>query len=108
MRAVNLLPEEDGPGIVSATFGRGASARRVLSGSGIAAGVLAILFAGLFIHQRGVVDDRRTSLHDVETRLIAAQARAAAVEEGACCKPGSPGGLPDGRLAADRLGGRVA
>lgn len=81
MRAVNLLPEEERPGTRLATFGRGASARRVLSGSGIAAGVLAILFAGLFIHQRGVVDDRRTSLHDVETRLIAAQARAAAVEE---------------------------
>jgi len=80
MRAVNLLPEELRPGNRWASIGRGASARRVLGGSGIAAGVLALAFAGLFIHQRGVVDDRRTELHDVETRLVAAQAQAAAVQ----------------------------
>ena len=57
MRAVNLLPEEARPGNRWAAIGRGASARRVLGGSGIAAGVLALAFAGLFLHQRGVVDD---------------------------------------------------
>jgi len=81
MRAVNLLPEELRPGNRWVAIGRGASARRVLGGSGIAAGVLALAFAGLFIQQRGVVDDRRTALQSVETRLIAAQARAAAVEQ---------------------------
>ena len=52
MRAVNLLPEEERPGNRWAAVGRGASARRVLGGSGIAAGVLALAFAGLFMHQR--------------------------------------------------------
>lgn len=80
MRAVNLLPEEARPGSRWAAIGRGASARRVLGGSGIAAGVLALAFTGLFVHQRGVVEDRRTALHDVETRLVAAQAQAAAVQ----------------------------
>ena len=80
MRAVNLLPKDARPGSRWATIGRGASTRRVLGGSGIAAGVLALAFAGLTVHQRGVVEDRRSSLHDVETRLVAAQARAAAVQ----------------------------
>ena len=69
MRAVNLLPEDLRPGHRLASIGRGASARRVLGGSGIAAGVLALAFAGVTLHQRGVVDDRRTALADVETRL---------------------------------------
>lgn len=81
MRAVNLLPADERPGNRWVSLGRGVSGRHVLGGSGIAAGVLALVFAGLFLHQRGVVDDRRTELHDVETRLIASQARAAAVEE---------------------------
>ena len=80
MRAVNLLPEESRPGNRWAAIGRGASARRVLGGSGVAAGVLALAIAGLFMYERGVVDDRRTTLHDVETRLVAAQAQAAAVQ----------------------------
>ena len=80
MRAVNLLPDEERPGNRWAAIGRGASARRVLGGAGIAAGVLALAFAGLTVHQRGVVDDRRTALHDVETRLVAAQAQAAVVQ----------------------------
>lgn len=80
MRAVNLLPEENRPGSRWAAIGRGASARRVLGGAGIAAGVLALAFAGLFMYQRGVVEDRRTALHEVETRLVAARAQAAAVQ----------------------------
>ena len=81
MRAVNLLPEDLRPGHRLASIGRGASARRVLGGSGIAAGVLALAFAGVTLHQRGVVNDRRTTLADVETRLTAAQARAVVVEQ---------------------------
>ncbi len=80
MRAVNLLPEELRPGARWASVGRGASARHVLGGSGIAAGVLALAFTGLLMHERGVVDDRRSALHDVETRLVAAQAQAAEVQ----------------------------
>ncbi len=80
MRAVNLLPLEARPGSRWARVGRGASARRILGGSGIAAGVLALAFVGLFIQERNVVDDRRTTLHDVETRLVAAQAQAATVQ----------------------------
>jgi Tfp pilus assembly protein PilN len=80
MRAVNLLPLEARPGSRLLTVGREASARRVLSRAGIAAGVLAIAFTGLTVHQRGVVDDRRAELHDVETRLVAAEARAAEVK----------------------------
>ena len=81
MRAVNLLPEDQRPGSRLATIGRGASARRVLGGAGVAAGVLALAFAGLTLHQRGVVHDRRTELHDVEARLVAAQAQAVAVQQ---------------------------
>ena len=80
MRAVNLLPDELRPGARWASVGRGASARHVLGGSGIAAGVLALAFTGLLMHERGVVDDRRSALHDVETRLVAAQAQAAEVQ----------------------------
>jgi len=81
MRAVNLLPEDQRPGSRLATIGRGASARRVLGGAGVAAGVLALAFAGLTLHQRGVVHDRRTELHDVEARLVAAQAQALEVQQ---------------------------
>jgi Tfp pilus assembly protein PilN len=80
MRAVNLLPIEARPGSRLLTVGREASARRVLSRAGIAAGVLALAFTGLTVHQRGVVDDRRKELHEVETRLVAAEARAAEVK----------------------------
>jgi Tfp pilus assembly protein PilN len=80
MRAVNLLPLEARPGSRLLTVGREASARRVLSRAGIAAGVLAVAFTGLTVHQRGIVDDRRNELHDVETRLVAAEARAAEVK----------------------------
>ena len=80
MRAVNLLPIEARPGTRWATVGREASARRVLSGAGIAAGVLALLFTVLAIHQRGIVEDRRVELQSVETRLVAAEARAAEVQ----------------------------
>ncbi len=86
MRPVNLLPEELRPGNRLAAIGRGASARRVLGGSGVAAGVLALAFGGLFMHQRGVVDDRRSSLHEVETRLVAAQAQAATVQAAQAAK----------------------
>ncbi len=86
MRAVNLLPEEARPGSRWASIGRGASARRVLGGSGIAAGVLALAFAGLSLYQRGVVDDRRAALHGVETRLIAVSPQAAAVEAAAAAR----------------------
>jgi Tfp pilus assembly protein PilN len=81
MRAVNLLPIDARPGHRLATVGREASARRVLSVAGIAAGVVALCFAGLAVHQRGVVEDRRSELHDVQTRLVAAQARAARVQQ---------------------------
>jgi Tfp pilus assembly protein PilN len=80
MRAVNLLPVDARPGSRLLTVGREASARRVLSRAGIAAGVLALAFTGLVVHQRGIVDDRRKELHDVETRLVAAEARAAEVK----------------------------
>ena len=81
MHAVNLLPLDARPGSRWLVAGREASARRVLSGAGIAAGVLALSFGGLFVQQRSVVDDRRAELHDVETRLVAAQARAAEVQQ---------------------------
>ena len=76
MRAVNLLPEDARPGSRWATFGRGVSARRVLGSSGVAAGVLVLLFAGVTLHLRSVAGERRTELHDVQARLVAAQAQA--------------------------------
>ena len=69
-----------GQGSRWATLGRGASARRVLGGTGVAAGVLALAFAGLTLYQRDVVDQRRTDLHDVQARLIAAEAQAVVVQ----------------------------
>jgi Tfp pilus assembly protein PilN len=80
MRAVNLLPVDARPGSRLLAVGRDVSARRVLSRAGVAAGVLALAFTGLVVHQRGIVDDRRKELHDVETRLVAAEARAAEVK----------------------------
>lgn len=79
MRAVNLLPDELRPGHRWANIGRRAQARRVLGVAGIAAGVLAILFAGLVVHARGVVADRQAELREVEARLVAAEAKAAEV-----------------------------
>ena len=76
MRAVNLLPADARPGSRWATFGRGVSARRVLGSSGVAAGVLVLLFAGVTLHLRSVAGERRTELHDVQARLVAAQAQA--------------------------------
>ena len=81
MRAVNLLPEDQRPGSRWTTIGRGASARRVLGGAGVAAGVLALAFAALTLQQRNIVDERRTELHDVEARLVAAQAQAVEVQQ---------------------------
>jgi Tfp pilus assembly protein PilN len=76
MRAVNLLPVDARPGSRWATIGREASARRILGGSGVAAGVLVLAFAGLTLHQRSVVGQRRTELHDAQAQLVAAQAKA--------------------------------
>lgn len=81
MRAVNLLPDDQRPGSRWTTIGRGASARRVLGGAGVAAGVLALAFAALTLQQRNIVDERRTELHDVEARLVAAQAQAVEVQQ---------------------------
>ena len=81
MRAVNLLPEDARPGSRWTAVGRGASARRVLGGTGVAAGVLALAFAGATLHQRSVVDERRTDLHDAQARLVAAQAQAVRVQQ---------------------------
>ena len=77
MRAVNLLPNDARPGSRWATIGRGASARRVLGGSGIAAGVLVLAFAGLTLHERSVAGKRRTQLHDIQAQLVIVQAEAA-------------------------------
>ncbi len=81
MQAVNLLPVELRPGRRWATIGRGASVRRVLGGSGVAAGILALAIGGLSLHQRSVVDDRQSDLVGAEARLVAAQAKAAAVRQ---------------------------
>ena len=42
--------------------------------------MLALLVTVLAVHQRGVVEDRRVELHNVETRVVAAEARAAEVQ----------------------------
>ena len=81
MRAVNLLPLEARPGNRWATFGRGASARRVLGGSGVAALVLVLAFAALTLYQRSVVGDRQTERDDVQARLVATQAQAAEAQQ---------------------------
>ena len=79
MRAVNLLPQELRPGHRWARIWRRAEARRVLGAAGVAAGVLAIAFAGLVVHERGVVADRQAELREVQARLVAAEAKAAEI-----------------------------
>jgi Tfp pilus assembly protein PilN len=80
MRAVNLLPLDARPGARWATVGRDASAPRVLSFAGGIATGLALLVTALAIYQRDIVDGRRVELQNVETRLVAAEARAADVQ----------------------------
>ena len=81
MQAVNLLPIELRPGPRWKTIGRGASARRVLGIAGVVAGVLALALAGSVLLQRTIVDDLRADLRDVQARLVAADAKAAAIRE---------------------------
>jgi len=81
MRAVNLLPHELRPGRRWVGIGRDVTPRRVLAGSGIAAGVLALALAALTVYQRDVVADRQAELGRVESRLAAAEVKAAVVRE---------------------------
>lgn len=80
MRAVNLLP-------LDARYRKRwwaadavpASPKRILAGSAIVAAVLALSLAGAYVLQTSIVDDRRTTLEELQQQVGAAEAEASVI-----------------------------
>ena len=78
MRPVNLLPADAHATGWFAGGGNRAATKRTLIGSGAAVGLAVALLGGSIVYEGRVIDDRRTTLAQVEQDLAAANAAAAA------------------------------
>jgi len=79
MEAVNLLPLHARPGSRWTTVGRDASPRRVLTTGAAVACVAVVGFGLAYVHERSVLNDQRTTLSEVQTQVVAADAKAAPI-----------------------------
>lgn len=77
MQAVNLLPAYARPEGRWATIGKELSPASMIRIGGITAAACAILIGGLYFYERSIVNDRRLTLADAQTRLAAVEAKAA-------------------------------
>ena len=106
MEAVNLLPVYARPARRWTTAGKDLSARRVL-GRGGAVAAVAVLGLGLgYVHERGVVNDRRATLADVQAQAATADAKAAplrAAQADAAARLATAGPISAGRTAWENV-----
>ena len=78
MRHVNLLPAEYGErGWLAAEVGGPETTKRILTLAGAATALVAVVLAGLYIHERSVVNDRKGTLSALEQQVAEAEAAAA-------------------------------
>jgi Tfp pilus assembly protein PilN len=81
MQAVNLLPLEARPAGRWSAIGTGLTPNRVIPIGGVVAAVIALLIAGLYVHERSVVNGKKNTLADREARLVAVEAQAQPVKD---------------------------
>ncbi len=81
MQAVNLLPLEARPASRWTAIGTGLTPNRVIPIGAAAAAGIALLLAGLYLHERSVVNSKKNTLADREARLVAVQAQAQPVKD---------------------------
>lgn len=111
MQAVNLLPAYARPGSRWASVGSDLAPNRVLAIGGVLAAVAAIGIGALDLHERSIVNDRRSELADTQARLAAAEAvaaplRAASAESNA--RAGVIRSVVGSRVALDKALGDLA
>jgi Tfp pilus assembly protein PilN len=79
MEAVNLLPLHARPGRRWATVGRDAEPARVLKTGMAVACVVAVGLGLAYVRERSLINDRQATLADVQTQVVAADAKAAPI-----------------------------
>ena len=78
MRHVNLLPAEYADrGWLAAEAGGPETTKRILALAGAATALVFVVLAGLYVHERSIVNDRKETLSALETQVAEAQAAAA-------------------------------
>jgi Tfp pilus assembly protein PilN len=81
MQAVNLLPLEARPAGRWVALGTGLTPARVLPLGAAAAAAVALLIAGVYIHERSLVNSKRSTLTERQTELVSLQAKAQVVKD---------------------------
>jgi Tfp pilus assembly protein PilN len=80
MQAVNLLPADARVSTSRfSTVGSGLPTRKTLQIGGGVAAALALLLAGLYVHERSVLNNKQSTLTADQTRLAAVQAQVDAI-----------------------------
>jgi Tfp pilus assembly protein PilN len=111
MQAVNLLPAYARPGSRWSTLGKDLSPSRVVAMGGALAAAAALGVGALYLHERSVVNDKRSELADTQARLAAAEALAAplrAANSESDAREGVVRGVIGSRVAWDRAMGGLA
>jgi Tfp pilus assembly protein PilN len=111
MEAVNLLPAYARPGHPWAAVGKDLTPRRVVTPAGIAALVIALLLGLGYLHERSVVNDKRSTLTEVQSRAAVADAKAAplrAAQSAAAVRMTAAGTVSANRIAWERLLGDLS
>src|SRR5664279_5534618 len=81
MQAVNLLPLEYRPAGRWVALGTGLTPNRVLPLGAAAAAGVALLIGGLYVHERSVVNSKRSTVSERQTQLATAEAKAQVVKD---------------------------
>jgi Tfp pilus assembly protein PilN len=106
MEAVNLLPAYARPGNPWAAVGKDLTPRRVATPAGVAACVIALGLGLGYLHERSVVNDRRSTLAEVQAQAAVAEAKAAplrAAQSAAAVRMAAAGTVSSSRIAWERL-----
>jgi Tfp pilus assembly protein PilN len=106
MEAVNLLPAYARPGNPWAAVGKDLTPRRVATPAGVAACVVALGLGLGYLHERSVVNDRRSTLAEVQAQAAVAEAKAAplrAAQSAAAVRMAAAGTVSSSRIAWERL-----
>jgi Tfp pilus assembly protein PilN len=106
MEAVNLLPVYARPGHPWAAVGKDLTARRVITPAGVAALLIALGLALGALHERSVVNGRRSTLAEVQAEAVVADAKAAplrAAQAAAQVRMAAAGTVSANRVTWERL-----